>query len=97
MVCKRVRVHFSAAALVNALVQKHGIAIRSGRGIRLDCYGLFPGPYPFSWGGIFHSAISCAPCLTKILGCNANKVGSLDPSRLWLFNDHGSGERSRTW
>src|SRR5216683_1572478 len=70
MVGKRVRVHFSAAALVNALVQKHGIAIRSGRGVCLDRYGLFPGAYPFSWGRIFHSAISCA-CLTKILDCDA--------------------------
>ncbi len=76
MVSKRVRVHFSAAALVNALVQKHGIAIRSGRRIGWDCYGLFPGAYPFSWGRIFHSAISCA-YLTKTLdGDAASEVQS---------------------
>src|SRR5260370_40862585 len=70
MVGKRVRVHFSAAALVNALVQKHGMAIWSGRGICLDRYGLFPGASSFSWGRIFHSAISCAR-LTKIPDCDA--------------------------
>src|SRR6266849_5245060 len=70
MVGKRVRVHLSAAALVNALVQKHGIAIWSGRGICLDHYDLFPGAYPFIWGRIFHSVISCA-CLPKILDCDA--------------------------
>src|SRR6266852_6657983 len=60
MVGKRVRVHFSVAALVNAPVQKHGIAIRSGRRICLDCYGLFPGSYPFSWGKLFHFLVSRA-------------------------------------
>ncbi len=82
MVGKRVRVHFSAAALVNALVQKHGIAIRSGRGICWDHYGLFPGAYPFSCGRIFHSVISSA-CLTKILDCDAAPELQ-DEFRIWF-------------
>src|SRR5260370_6853722 len=60
MVGKRVWVHFSAAALINALIEEHGIAIRSGRGICLDCYGLFPGAHPFCWRNIFHFLISRA-------------------------------------
>src|SRR5258708_34553244 len=95
MVGKRVWVPFSAAALISALIEKHGIAIRSGRGIGLDCYRLFPGAHPFSWRNVFHYLISRASLFHQnrtarwcalVAGLNPDVLSRISHSDAWVLH-----------